>query len=175
MFSLVFMIFTRFTFCAFHMGVSLLDYQFNFLDHKDSDNAITAQKMQFSIKDFFSKWDQIRSFLGIWSHLLKKFLMENFIFCAVYEIMSFVFQWAAITLASKGFFNHPVDTRRRFNVSKTSIRRGRRRIDDLWTLKRRRVYWARCFARYPAVRSCYSIGRNYYFYHARLPTLWLTL
>ena len=33
------------------------------------------QKMKFSIKDFFS-------FLRIWSHLLKKSLMENF-FCAV--------------------------------------------------------------------------------------------
>ena len=43
----------------------------------------TAQKMKFSIKDFFSKCDQICSFLRIWSHLLKKFLMENFIFCAV--------------------------------------------------------------------------------------------
>ena len=42
----------------------------------------TAQKMKFSIKDFFSKCDQIRSFLQIWSHLLKKSLMENFIFCA---------------------------------------------------------------------------------------------
>ena len=39
--------------------------------------------MMFSIKDFFSKCDQIRSFLRIWSHLLKKSLMENFIFCAV--------------------------------------------------------------------------------------------
>ena len=38
--------------------------------------------MKFSIKDFFSKCDQIRSFLRMWSHLLKKFLMKNFIFCA---------------------------------------------------------------------------------------------
>ena len=44
---------------------------------------ITTQKMKFSIKDFFSKCDEIRSFLRIWSHLLKKSLMENFIFCAV--------------------------------------------------------------------------------------------
>ena len=43
----------------------------------------TAQKMKFSIKDFLSKCDQIRSFLRIWSHLLKKFFTENFIFCAV--------------------------------------------------------------------------------------------
>ena len=34
-------------------------------------------------KDFFSKCDQIRKKLRIWSHLLKKSLMENFIFCAV--------------------------------------------------------------------------------------------
>ena len=43
----------------------------------------TAQKLKFSIKDFLSKCDQIRSFLRIWSHLLKKSLMKNFIFCAV--------------------------------------------------------------------------------------------
>ena len=43
----------------------------------------TAQKMKFSIKDFFSKYDQVRSFLRIWSHLLKKSLMEDFSFGAV--------------------------------------------------------------------------------------------
>ena len=43
----------------------------------------TAQKMKFSIKDFFSKCDQTRKKLQIWSHLLKKSLMENFTFCAV--------------------------------------------------------------------------------------------
>ena len=43
----------------------------------------TAQTMNFSIKDFFSKCDQIRSFLRVWSHLLKKSLMENFVFRAV--------------------------------------------------------------------------------------------
>ena len=50
------------------------------IEDEDSD---TAQKMKFSIKDFFSKCDQIRKKLRIWSHLLKKSLMENFIFCAV--------------------------------------------------------------------------------------------
>ena len=43
----------------------------------------TAQKINFSIKDFFSKWEQISMKPRIWSHLLKKSLMENFIFCAV--------------------------------------------------------------------------------------------
>ena len=47
------------------------------------DIANTTQKMKFPIKDFFSKCDQIRSFLRIWSYLLKKFLMENVIFLAV--------------------------------------------------------------------------------------------
>ena len=43
----------------------------------------TAQKMKFFMKDFFSKCDQIRRKLRIWSHLLKKSLMENLIFCVV--------------------------------------------------------------------------------------------
>ena len=43
----------------------------------------TVQKMKFSIKDFFIKCDQIRWKLRIWSHLLQKYLMGNFIFCAV--------------------------------------------------------------------------------------------
>ena len=37
--------------------------------------------MEFSIKDFFSKCDQIRSFLRVWLHLLKKSWMENFFLC----------------------------------------------------------------------------------------------
>ena len=40
----------------------------------------TAQKMKFSIKDFISKCDHIRRKLQIWSPLLKKSLMNNFIF-----------------------------------------------------------------------------------------------
>ena len=44
----------------------------------------TAQKMKLSIRDCFSKCDQIRWKLRIWSHLLKKSLTENFIFCAVW-------------------------------------------------------------------------------------------
>ena len=39
--------------------------------------------MKIFIKDFFSKCDQISRKLRIWSHLLKKSLVENFIFCAV--------------------------------------------------------------------------------------------
>ena len=41
--------------------------------------------MKFFIKDFFSKCHQISSYLQIWSHLLREFLMENFIFFAVFN------------------------------------------------------------------------------------------
>ena len=52
--------------------------------------------MKFSIKYFSSKCDQIRSFFQIWSHLLEKSLMENFIFCTVIlligkRVISFLF------------------------------------------------------------------------------------
>ena len=41
--------------------------------------------MKFSIKDFLRKCDQIRKKLGIWPHLLKRSLMENFIFVQYLE------------------------------------------------------------------------------------------
>ena len=44
---------------------------------------VTAQKVKFLIKDLLSKCDQIRRKLCIWSHLLKKPLLKNIIFCAV--------------------------------------------------------------------------------------------
>ena len=53
--------------------------------------TLTVQKMKFSIKDFFSKCDQIRRKLRIWSHLLKKSLMKNFIFFAVFGFQDFIF------------------------------------------------------------------------------------
>ena len=39
--------------------------------------------MKFSIKDFFSIYDQTRRRLRIWSHLLQKSLMENLVLYAV--------------------------------------------------------------------------------------------
>ena len=56
------------------------------IKHSAKQNILiiyTARKIKFSIKDFFSKCDNIRSVLRIWPHLLKKPLMENLIFCAV--------------------------------------------------------------------------------------------
>ena len=43
-------------------------------------SLLHCTKKKFSIKDFFSKCNQIRSFLRIWSHILKKYLIENFFF-----------------------------------------------------------------------------------------------
>ena len=53
--------------------------------------TVTAQKIKFSIKDFSSKCDQIRK-LRNWSHLLKKSLIENFIFCEVCLGYSYYFR-----------------------------------------------------------------------------------
>ena len=44
--------------------------------------------MRIPIKGFFSKCDQIRRILWIWSRLLKKPLMKNFILCAVHTLRS---------------------------------------------------------------------------------------
>ena len=43
----------------------------------------TAQKIKFSSEVFLSKCNQIRRKMRIWSHLLKKSLMGNFIVCTV--------------------------------------------------------------------------------------------
>ena len=43
----------------------------------------TVQKTKISIKDLFSKCDQIRTFLRIWSHLLKKILNVKFHFLRI--------------------------------------------------------------------------------------------
>ena len=50
-----------------------------------SITGFTAQKIKFSITDFFSKCNRICRKLPIWSHLLKKSLMENFTFCTVFR------------------------------------------------------------------------------------------
>ena len=47
--------------------------------------AGTAQKIKFSVNNYFIKYDQIRRKLQIWSHLLKQSLMENFAFYAVQQ------------------------------------------------------------------------------------------
>ena len=59
-----------FSFVYFIYFVDIIDITF--------DN-ITAQKIMLPIKDFFCKCDLIHRKLRIWSYLLMKSLMENFI------------------------------------------------------------------------------------------------
>ena len=58
--------------------------------YKAHQTRYTAQKMKFSIKDFFREYGQICRKLWIWSHLLKKSLMENLSFCAVFGMLIMV-------------------------------------------------------------------------------------
>ena len=44
-------------------------------------------RFTLSIKDFYSKCDQIRSKLRIWPYLLKKSLMKNFIFFVLIQVI----------------------------------------------------------------------------------------
>ena len=53
----------------------------------------TAQKMKFSIRDFFSNCDQIRRKLRIWSHLLKESLMGNFFFLCSDIVEKLIWSW----------------------------------------------------------------------------------
>ena len=64
----------------------------------------TTQKIKFSIKVFLSTCDQIHRKLRIWSHLLKKLSVENFICCAMWFtkqvlVVNYVtvYNWAEIS------------------------------------------------------------------------------
>ena len=86
----------RTTASAFHATVLL--YPLKISSRKKwvnglNDEIFTTQKMKFSTKDFFSKCDQIRKKLRVWSHLLKKSFMENLIFCEVLESFKWTYNF----------------------------------------------------------------------------------
>ena len=56
-----------------------------FASLSDTQNAPTAQKMKFSIRDFSSKCDQIHRTLRIWSHLLKILNGKLHFLCSAYS------------------------------------------------------------------------------------------
>ena len=138
-------------------------------NYHDRDNARretnTAQKLKFSIKDFFSKCDQIRSFQQIWSHLLKKSLMENSIFlCSVIEatIVSNII-WASELRVSqyKAFKNDrlikytlsfatPIKQNIKYwnkdNEKESSGRCPERRLTSLWHHHRKGINYQRGFS-----------------------------
>ena len=98
----------------------------------------TAQKMKFPIKDFLSKN------LRIWSHLLKKSLMENFIFCAVLDgeinlewVNRIYLQFFLKYFLRKNTWDwshYPLSTGRKLNVHKMLGRRSERLYNVLCTL-----------------------------------------
>ena len=69
-------------------GVSIKIRVWRYSAPRPRNNRYNAQKMKFSIKQFFSKCDQIRRKLWTSSHLLKKSIMKNFTFCAVVELQN---------------------------------------------------------------------------------------
>ena len=71
---------------------------------RSTDANRTAQKKKFSIKDSFRKCDQIRRVVRIWSHLLKKSLMENFIFCAVSFLLHLEEHYETTKIHNSHFF-----------------------------------------------------------------------
>ena len=82
------------TYCIYAVFLDLILQYFNILVPK---RYFTAQKMKFFIKDFFRKCVQIRSFLRIWSYLLKKSWMQNFNFCAVFVSCDYCFLFVCLS------------------------------------------------------------------------------
>ena len=79
--------------------------------------------MKFSIKDFFSKCGEVRSFLQIWSHLLKKSLMENFVFvhCCYYNDLESNVQFYNNYYNSIILFNITILTENNKNLQKRTF------------------------------------------------------
>ena len=83
--------------------------------------------MKFSIKYFCSKCDEIPSFLQIWSHLLKKSLTENFIFCAVigwvpsFFLLEIVTLLVLLHLGLEGVTEADTDPKEKFLSSKVTL------------------------------------------------------
>ena len=73
----------------------LLNFNFNKPLALTSPKAVSSddtlhKKSSFLLRICFRKCDQIRKELRIWSHLLKKSVMENFIFCVVVLVIWFL-------------------------------------------------------------------------------------
>ena len=87
--------------------------------------GITAQKakMKFSIKHFFRKCDQIRYFLRIWSHLLKKTLMENFFLVQCRTLLS----GSILDL----FINYEISLKKETDAEKLSSREKNHEFFDI--------------------------------------------
>ena len=85
---------------VFSLFIFLINWS---LYHNFMENS--AQKTNFSVKEFFSKCEQICRKLRIWSHLLKKSLMENFIFVHWYLTQTLFLHlcWSLILIKLRNF------------------------------------------------------------------------
>ena len=60
--------------------------------------SLPSLHKRFSLKDFFSKFDQIQKKLRISLHLLKKHLMKNFIFVQCLDFVILIFKESSLCL-----------------------------------------------------------------------------
>ena len=60
-----------------------------FTEPTPGNKLFTSQTMKFPVKNFFSKYEKILSFLRLYSYLLKKSLKENIIFCSATLVLLF--------------------------------------------------------------------------------------
>ena len=67
----------------FLFKTSNINWRFGINFSNFGNNTYIHCTKKFSIKDFLSKCDQVHRKLWISSHLLKKSLMENFLYCSV--------------------------------------------------------------------------------------------
>ena len=86
-----------------------------------------ARKMKFSIIDFFRKCNQICSFL-IWSHFLKKSLMENLIFlqwfarCKLFNRNNFLVSKLYVNFISSTFPHLPTLNKNKFPLRISAVK-----------------------------------------------------
>ena len=78
-FSMLFLCFQFFSIFDPKVTCRLVDKKILIYDHT-SKVFFPFLATYFSQNRCFRKCDQIRSFLWIWSHLMKKYLMKNFLF-----------------------------------------------------------------------------------------------
>ena len=83
----------------------------------------TAQKMEFFIRNFFSKCDQICQKLRIWSYLLKTSLMENFFFFCSLRFFDYYFQQVLIQKISVDISDMFFGGEKSFRVSLYVVKR----------------------------------------------------
>ena len=119
---------------------------------------LNAHKMNFSIKRFFSKYEQIPSFVRILTHLLKKLLIKSCIICAVphkYNIccltpsvpLSFFFNFFKVILGSISFTQWKLQVK--FVLRSQDIKKTKMEENLYFSSRESKVNILFCKKRYP--------------------------